>query len=410
MRKTIMLMLTVLVLSVQSLLAQTKTLTGKVTDNNGAPLAGASVMEKGTNNGTFTGQDGTFSLSVSDKAKALIVSAIGFSSQELTISGTTFQVSLKTSDAQSLDEVVVVGFGTKIKKDLTGNIARVKGSEIANTPVPNFNQALQGRAAGVFVESNNGKVGEGVKVRIRGAGSLSASNSPLYVVDGVPLNGDGISGNSLADINFNEVESFEILKDASAAAIYGSRAANGVVLITTKKGKAGKTTLNVNAQYGVNKPTGYRGFLNAKEYVDLLREAAINSDNLEGVDPLDPAQYPGSWLQFAENRLTRYSGYSNWRNLETNTDWEKQAFNDESRTKVIDINASGGNDKTRFFVSGGYTNQDGILVGNNFQRFSGRINLEHDASNKLKLGFNLGLSRSVGNRVALDNEFSTPLQ
>ena len=410
MRKTMMFMLTVLVLSVQSLLAQTKTLTGKVTDNNGAPLAGASVMEKGTNNGTFTGQDGTFSLSVSDKAKALIVSAIGFSSQELTISGTTFQVSLKTSDAQSLDEVVVVGFGTKIKKDLTGNIARVKGSEIANTPVPNFNQALQGRAAGVFVESNNGKVGEGVKVRIRGAGSLSASNSPLYVVDGVPLNGDGISGNSLADINFNEVESFEILKDASAAAIYGSRAANGVVLITTKKGKAGKTTLNVNAQYGVNKPTGYRGFLNAKEYVDLLREAAINSDNLEGVDPLDPAQYPGSWLQFAENRLTRYSGYSNWRNLETNTDWEKQAFNDESRTKIIDINASGGNDKTRFFVSGGYTNQDGILVGNNFQRFSGRINLEHDASNKLKLGFNLGLSRSVGNRVSLDNEFSTPLQ
>ncbi len=410
MRKTMMFMLTVLVLSVQSLLAQTKTLTGKVTDNNGTPLAGASVMEKGTNNGTFTGQDGTFSLSVSDKAKALIVSAIGFASQELTISGTTYQVSLKSGEAQSLDEVVVVGFGTKIKKDLTGNIARVKGSEVANTPVPNFNQALQGRAAGVFVESNNGKVGEGVKVRIRGAGSLSASNSPLYVVDGVPLNGDGISGNSLADINFNEVESFEILKDASAAAIYGSRAANGVVLITTKKGKAGKTTLNVNAQYGVNKPTGYRGFLNAKEYVDLLREAAINSDNLEGVDPLDPAQYPGSWLQFAENRLTRYSGHSNWRNLETNTDWEKQAFNDESRTKIIDINASGGNDKTRFFVSGGYTNQDGILVGNNFQRFSGRINLEHDASNKLKLGFNLGLSRSVGNRVSLDNEFSTPLQ
>lgn len=410
MRKTMMLMLTVLVLSVQSLLAQNKTLTGKVTDNNGAPIAGASVMEKGTNNGTFTGQDGTFSLAVSDKAKALIVSAVGFTSQELTISGTTFQVSLKSGEAQSLDEVVVVGFGTKIKKDLTGNIARVKGSEVANTPVPNFNQALQGRAAGVFVESNNGKVGEGVKVRIRGAGSLSASNSPLYVVDGVPLNGDGISGNSLADINFNEVESFEILKDASAAAIYGSRAANGVVLITTKKGKAGKTTLNVNAQYGVNKPTGYRGFLNAKEYVDLLREAAINSDNLEGVDPLDPAQYPGSWLQFAENRLTRYSGHSNWRNLETNTDWEKQAFNDESRTKIIDINASGGNDKTRFYVSGGYTSQDGILVGNNFQRFSGRINLEHDASNKLKLGFNLGLSRSVGNRVSLDNEFSTPLQ
>lgn len=410
MRKLMMLTLTILVLSVQTLLAQTKTLTGKVMDNNGAPVAGASVMEKGTNNGTLTNQDGTFSLMVSDKAKTLVVSAVGYTLQEVVISGSQFQISLKSAEPQSLDEVVVVGFGTKIKKDLTGNIARVKGSEVAFTPVPNFNQALQGRAAGVFVEANNGKVGEGVKVRIRGSGSISASNSPLYVVDGVPLNSDALSGNSLADINFNEVESFEILKDASAAAIYGSRAANGVVLITTKKGRAGKTIFNVNAQYGVNKPTGYRGFLNAKEYVDLLREAAINSDHLEGVDPLDPAQYPGSWLQFAENRLTRYSGHSNWRNLETNTNWEKLAFNQDSRTKIIDISASGGTDKTRFFISGAYNDQDGILIGNHFQRYSGRINLEHEASNKLKLGFNLGLSRSLGNRVSQDNQFSTPLQ
>lgn len=411
MRKTAGLMLTVFLLSVQLVWAQNKTVIGKVTDGkDGSPIPGASVTVKGSRSGTTTGSDGTFTLLVPEKSKALIISALGFEAQEAAISGSSVEVSLKAGATQSLDEVVVVGYGTKIKRDLTGNIARVKGAEVANTPVANFNQALQGRAAGVFVESNNGKVGEGVKVRIRGSGSLSASNSPLYVVDGVPLNGDGISGNSLADINFNEIESFEILKDASAATIYGSRAANGVVLITTKKGKAGKTTLTVNAQYGTNKPTGYRGFLDAGEYVDLLREAAINSDIIEGVDPLDPAQYPGSWLQFAENRLTRYSGYSNWRNLETNTNWEKQAFNSTSRTKIIDISASGGTDKTRFYLSGGYNNQDGILVGNNFQRFSGRINLEHDASNKLKVGFNLGLSRSVGNRVAQDNDFSTPLQ
>ncbi|MBL7726021.1 MAG: TonB-dependent receptor [Chitinophagaceae bacterium] len=410
MRKTAALLLAVSLFSVQFLWAQTKTVVGKVTDASGAPLANASITVKGSRSGTASGADGTFSLSVPDNAKTLVISAIGFETQEVTITGSSLSISLKEGDSRSMDEVIVVGYGTKIKKDLTGNIARVKGSEIANTPVANFTQALQGRAAGVFVESQNGKVGEGIKVRIRGAGSISASNSPLYVVDGVPINSDPNSGNSLADINFNDIETFDILKDASAAAIYGSRAANGVVLITTKKGRAGKTQLNVNMQYGTNKPTGYRGFLDAKEFVDLLREAAINSDNIEGVDPLDPAQYPGSWLQFAENRLTRYSGFSDWRTLQTNTNWEKLAFNEDSKTKLIDVSASGGTDKTRFFVSGGFNDQDGILFGNNFQRISGRFNLDHEASSKVKLGFNLSVARTIANRVADDNEFYTPMQ
>lgn len=410
MRKTAALLLAVTLCSVQFLWAQTKTVIGKVTDASGAPLANASITVKGSRSGTASGADGAFSLSVPDNAKVLVVSAVGFEAQEVTITGSLLSISLKEGDSRNMDEVIVVGYGTKIKKDLTGNIARVKGSEIANTPVANFTQALQGRAAGVFVESQNGKVGEGIKVRIRGAGSISASNSPLYVVDGVPINSDPNSGNSLADINFNDIETFDILKDASAAAIYGSRAANGVVLITTKKGRAGKTQLNVNMQYGTNKPTGYRGFLDAKEYVDLLREAAINSDNIEGVDPLDPAQYPGSWLQFAENRLTRYSGFSDWRTLQTNTNWEKLAFNEDSKTKLIDVSASGGTDKTRFFVSGGFNDQDGILFGNNFQRISGRFNLDHEASNKVKLGFNLSVARTIANRVADDNEFYTPMQ
>lgn len=411
MRKTAGLMLTVFLLSVQMIWAQNKTVIGKITDNkDGSPIPGASVTVKGSRSGTTSGSDGTFTLSVPEKSKALVISALGFESQEITITGSSVEVSLKAGATQSLDEVIVVGYGTKIKKDLTGNIARVKGAEIANTPVANFTQALQGRAAGVFVESQSGKVGEGIKVRIRGGGSINATSDPLYVVDGIPINGDPNSGNGLSDINFNDIETFDILKDASAASIYGSRAANGVVLITTKKGKAGKTSLNVNFQYGTNKPTGYRGFLDAREYVDLLREAAINSDIIEGVDPLDPAQYAGSWLQFAENRLTRYSGYSNWRNLETNTNWEKLAFNNDSKTKLIDISASGGNEKTRFFLSGGFNDQDGILFGNNFQRYSSRFNLDHEASNKLKLGFNFSLSRAITNRVADDNEFYTPMQ
>lgn len=410
MRKTAALLLAVSLFSIQFLWAQTKTVVGKVTDASGAPLANASITVKGSRSGTASGADGTFSLSVPDNAKTLVISAVGFEAQEVAIAGSSISISLKASELQSLDEVIVTGYGGKIKKDLTGNIARIKGSEVANVPVTNFNQAIQGRAAGVFVEANNGKVGEGVKVRIRGSGSINGGNNPLYVVDGIPINTDGLSGNALADINFNDVETFDILKDASAASIYGSRAAGGVVLITTKKGRAGKTNLGVNVQYGRNKPTGYRGFLNAREYVDLLREAAINSDNIEGVDPLDPAQYPGSWLQFAENRLTRYSGHSNWRNLETDTDWEKLAFNDDASTKMIDITASGGNEKTRFYISGGLNDVDGILILNNFQRISSRFNLEHDASERIKLGFNLGVSRTVGNRNNLDNAFQTPMQ
>lgn len=415
MRKTMMLMLTVLVLSVQSLLAQNKTLTGKVTDNNGAPVAGASVMVKGTDNGTFTAQDGTFSLSVSDKAKALVITAIGFSTQELTISGTTFQVTLVAGSAQSLDEVVVVGYGTQVKKELTSVVSRVKGSEVQNMPVPDVSQALQGRAAGVFVESQNGKVGEGIKVRVRGATSINGSNEPLYVVDGVPLVG-GIFGSATADLNFNDVESFEILKDASATAIYGSRAANGVVLITTKKGKNGKTKFTFNTQYGTQSPTNKRGFLNAAEYIEFFREAAVNT-----------AKYhynrAGNWLGFAseaaaianmtawmEGRFTRYSGYSNWRNLETNTNWEDLAFNDDARSSQVELNAQGGNDKTKFFISGSLQNQDGILVGNEFKRMGMRFNIDHQVNNWLKIGLNASLNKTVRNRVPLDNAFSTPMQ
>jgi TonB-dependent starch-binding outer membrane protein SusC len=345
MRKSRLIILMGLLFCVQILWAQTP-ITGRVTDRNGNPLPNATITVKNTNVSTVSDLNGEFSINAAPNA-TLIISTVGYQTLEIVASGSNVIAQL-TPGENTLSEVIVTGYGTKIKRDLTGNIARVRGSEVANIPVPNLNQALQGRAAGVFVESNNGKVGEGVKVRIRGLVQLSASNEPLYVIDGVPINTSSLSGNALADINFNDIETFDILKDAAAATIYGSRAANGVVLITTKKGRSGRTDLTVNMQYGYNKPTGYRGFLNSQEYVDLIREAAINSDIIEGVDPLDPTQYAGSWLQFTEGRLTRYSGHSDWRTLETNTNWEKLAFNDDARTKMVDITASGGNDKTRF--------------------------------------------------------------
>ncbi len=421
--KKIVLLLFSVIFTQTLLYAQSKQISGKVSDVEGSMLPAVSVQVKGTNIGALSDEKGVYKFALPDNATTLVFSMVGFVTKEVAVGNQSVIDVVLASDEKFLSEVVVVGFGTKIKRDLTGNIASVKGAEIANTPVTNFNQALQGRAAGVFIESNNGKVGEGVKVRIRGTGSISASNEPLYVIDGIPVNSSAQSGtslsgsstiapsgNPLADINFNDIESFEILKDASAAAIYGSRAANGVVLITTKKGKSGKTNLTANFQYGFNKPTRHRSFLDAKQYVDLLREAAINSDARDGINSTDPAQYPDSWLEFAEGRLDRYSGGTDWRTQQTNTNWEKLAYNDESKTRIIDINASGGSEKTRFYISGGYNDQDGILFGNDFKRLSGRVNLEQDVSSRLKLGFNMGISRTVSNRVAQDNQFSTPMQ
>jgi TonB-linked SusC/RagA family outer membrane protein len=395
-----------------TLLAQV-TVTGKVTDaKDGLPIAGATVSIKNSNLATVTRNDGSFSISTPANA-TLIVSFIGYNSVEVPASP-NLSVSLSPGTS-ALAEVVVTGYGTQIKRELTSSVTRVKGSEVTNVPVPNFNQALQGRAAGVFVEANNGKIGEGVKVRIRGQGSINASNDPLYVVDGIPLNTGTLSGNALADLNFNDVESFEILKDASATAIYGSRAANGVVLITTKKGRSGAPKFTVGMQYGSNSPTHKRGFLNAKEYVELFTEAAVNA-----------AKYhynrAGNWRGYAseqaaitdmtnyvQGRFTRYSGWSDWKTLQTNTNWEDQAFQDAS-VGAVDVSASGGSEKTRYYISGSYNKQDGILIGNNFNRISGRMNLDQELSSRFKVGVNLSLSRTNADRVGADNLFETPMQ
>lgn len=400
-----------MILSASSPVMSQLNVKGKITNSQtGEPIVNASIALKGTPRGTYSDDQGNYSIDGVAKNATLVFSSVGFINQEQVAASSVLNVQLSPAASQNLKEVLVVGFGTKIKRDLTGNIAQVKGSVVENMPVTDLNQAIQGRAAGVFVEAGSGKLGEGVQVLIRGSGSISASTQPLYVIDGVPISTDTYSGSAIADINFNDIESFDILKDASAAAIYGSRAANGVVLITTKKGKAGKTIFNFNSQYGFNSPTHLRGFLDARQYTDLLREAAINSDHIEGVDPTDPSQYSGSWLQFAENRLTRYAGWSDWRTYETNTNWQKKAFYPNPQTGQIDLSASGGNEKTKFYLGLGYTGQEGILIGNNLKRASARLNLEHAVSDKFKLGMNFSVSRTTSGRVTADNEFNTPMQ
>lgn len=399
-----------------------RAVTGTITDNTGEPLVGASILVKGTTTGAVTDFEGKFELTVPDGSNTLVVSYTGFNTAELELGvSNVLDVVLEEAVSQ-LSEIVVVGYGTQIKSTLTGNIAKLSGESIENTPVASVEQTLQGKTAGVFVEATNGKPGGAIRVRIRGSSSITASNQPLYVIDGIPIttasqNQSGAPLNPLADLNFNDIESIEILKDASAAAIYGSRAANGVVLITTKQGKEGKTRIDVNFQSGFSNPTGYREFLNSEQFISYFRQAAVGAGKYDF--RLDPAAWTDQQeaIDFylkdagfsAERRFTRYSGHSDWTTLETDTDWQDLAF----RTAVssqASLSASGGTDKTKYFASASWSDQEGILIGNAFERMSARINLDQKASERINFGINMSLSRTFTDQVADDNAFSTPLQ
>ncbi len=385
--------------------AQIKEVTGKVTDaKDGSPLVGVTVKAKGAANSTTTKQDGTFTLNVPNNAKALVISYVGFKVQETAI-GNTSNISLSQSD-NSLSEVIVVGFGTKAKRDLTGSISKVSAKDISGTPAISFESAIQGRAAGVFVEQQNGKLGQGIKVRVRGAASITAGADPLYVIDGITLQNSSLSSNGaptnpLADINPNDIESIEILKDASATAIYGANGSNGVVLITTKKGKIGKSKIEFGYFTGNQKPTGKRDFMNAQEFVDYFRMAGANAFRL------DPTF---DYVGFTERRLKRYSGGNDdYKTAKVNTDWQEQAFQ-KAPISQYDLNFSGGNEKTTFYMGGQYMDQKGIIVKNSLKRYSGRLNLEHKVRDWLTFGMNMSFVRSNNNRISNDNAFSTPLQ
>jgi TonB-linked SusC/RagA family outer membrane protein len=377
--------------------AQT-TMTGRVTSaEDGTAVPGVSVLEKGTTNGTTTDGNGGYRINVSANA-TLVFSFVGFIAQEVPVGNRSAIDIQLVNDVQALGEVVVVGYGTQEKRDLTGSIASVKGEDIANVPVPSVEQSLQGRTAGVYISSGSGKLGQGIQVRVRGAASVSAGNQPLYVVDGIPITSSDIGGgvvnaeqaNPIADLNPNDIESIEILKDASAAAIYGSRASNGVVLITTKKGKAGRTNVDVGFYTGPSTTTRRREWLNGPEYVALFREAAENEGYV------------------LEEELDFEMGEGNW-DLNTNSNWADAAFQRGYATQY-NVGISGGTEKTRFYLSGTHNDQKGIIVGNKFQRSSARINLDHNISQRLRVGVNISLIRSVNNRVPDDNDFANPLQ
>ncbi|MFD1756646.1 TonB-dependent receptor [Rufibacter sediminis] len=385
-------------------MAQNRTITGRVTSAaDGSALPGVSVVVKGTTIGASTDVEGRYQISVTG-SPTLVFTFIGFTPREEAV-GTRSTVDVRLAvDTKTIEEVVVVGYGSQEKREVTGSIASIKAEDIQNTPTPSFENALQGRTAGVLVEQQNGKVGQGIKVRVRGSSSVSAGNEPLYVLDGVPLttsvpNANGAPTNPLADLNPNDIASIEVLKDAAAAAIYGSRAANGVVLITTKRGNSGDTKINVSYFTGFSKPTRKREFLNSAEYVELFREAAANSEERYGSD-YGPA--------FLETRLRRYAAGAT-DPLTYDTDWQDEVFQDAS-VNQMDVSVAGGTEKTRFFTGLSYSNQEGILIENRFEKMSGRLNLDHQATERLSVGMNFSLTRTKNYRLSNDNAFSTPMQ
>ncbi len=400
-------------LSFVAVKAQDKVVTGKVTsseDGNGMP--GVSIAVKGTTRGANSDGEGNFRISVPDNA-TLVFSFVGFSPVEEKVNGrSVINIQLK-ADTKTLNEIVVTGYGSQIKRDLTGNIAQVKAKDIENMPTPSVDAALQGKAAGVFVNSGSGKLGQGITVRVRGNSSISASSQPLYVVDGIPVTSNDQSNyggetNPLADINPNDIESIEILKDASAAAIYGARAANGVVLVSTKRGKAGKTNITFNYQAGVAQATRRLPFLNTAQYEKFYRQAAGYVDGLDGISPEDPdsqTQYlfgPGGFLEY-------YSYETYGTPKQTDNNWQEKAFQ-KGPMQQMDIQLNGGNEKTRFFMSGQYLNQTGTIIGNKLERISGRLNVDHQATDWLNVGLMMSLARTDNWRLPDDNAFSNPLQ
>ena len=385
--------------------AQEKTITGTVTDQSGLPLPGVNVLVKGTTTGTQTDFDGNYSISAVEE-QTLVFSYLGQRSIEIAVgSPDTMNVQME-EDASQLDEVVVVGYGTQSKRSLTDNIVKLTSEDIAEVPNPNLQNSLVGKAAGVQVTQTNGKVEGGINIRVRGAASVSGGTQPLYVLDGIPLVdpvgnnndvGNGAPTNPLLTLSANEIESIDILKDSSSAAIYGARGANGVVLITTKRGKQGKAKFSLNLAQGFSQPTNKREWLNADEYIELFTEAAINGLGEE------------AGIIEAEDTFDFLAGDSDWRAREVDTDWTELAFQDGFQTDA-DFSVSGADEKTSYYFSGAYNNTDGIIRDNALERVNARTNVSHKFSDKFTASMNLGFSRTEIDRIANDNAFASPMQ
>ncbi|MGY3793694.1 SusC/RagA family TonB-linked outer membrane protein [Aquimarina sp. 433] len=379
-------------------MAQQRSISGSIKDNKGIPLPGVNILIKDTNRGTQSDFDGMYTIEAAS-GETIMFSFLGYITKEIVLNNQNIIDVILDEDVSALEEVVVVGFGTQSRRKITANIASISSDEINEIPTPSLQSSLTGKAAGVQVTQLNGKVEGGIKVRVRGVATISSSQEPLYVVDGIPItNADESINNSpinpLIALNPNDIESIDILKDASSAAIYGARGTNGVIIITTKQGKRGKTKVSLNSSYGISSATNKRDWLNAEQYVELMTESALNA---------------GFSQAGIEGQFDFYANGLDWRNGEVDTDWQELALVDGS-VQDFGVSVSGGSEKTRFYMSTAYNNTDGIVRGNELERYSFRTNIDHTLSKKFKVGTNASISKSIIDRIANDNAFATPLQ
>ena len=356
--------------------------TGRVTDSkNGSPLVGVSVTVKGTKTGTTTDQDGRFRISVPENA-VLVFSNVGFADKEIAASGSTVNATLDQGQGATLQEVVVTGYGTINKKQYTGSVSKISGSEVNLQPIASLEQLLQGKAPGLLVQSQSGQPGSAASVTIRGKGSVLGGTQPLYIVDGIQ-----VTAADFQSINPSDIENYSVLKDAVSTSQYGSRGANGVIVVTTKRGQNAKTRLNYDFQYGSQAfPESNLVLMNSPEKLNY----EVFYDRPDGLNPF-------GWSQADIDSLSM-----------VRPQWEDAIFR-HAKTQQHVLSATGGNDKTRFFISGSIFDQDGLVKTTKLRRYTGRINLDHTSG-----GFKVGLSTTVGvselsGTDENDNVISTPL-
>lgn len=365
------------------------TVQGKIVDaETQSPIPGVNVVIKGTSTGTTTDTEGNYRVTVANASAVLVYSFVGYLSQEVNVGNrTTINISM-AADSKSLSEVVVIGYGTVKKSDLTGAVETIKGEQLMDKPVPNVSQALQGKIAGVEVSVNSNAPGAAAKVRVRGLGSINSNIDPLYVVDGVI----GVDGNS---INPNDIASLEVLKDASSTAIYGARGANGVILIQTKRGRAGATRVTYDGNVNVSDLYRHVRSLNSDEFVSVYNQAYANGSKFDptGATWAPPAalNHTNFPLLFDSNDKPLY-----------NTNWEKEVYKPAFSTNQ-QLNFQGGNDKTIYSLSLGYLGQNGLMINSNFKRYSGRFTLDNNVNRWLKVGGSISVISSAQKVVSDGN-------
>lgn len=387
-----------------SIFAQDIPVTGVVSSSDGAPLPGATIIEKGTSNGTQSDFDGNFSIKVSSNQATLVISYLGYVKHDVQLNGKTNLNVTLAEDAATLDEVVLIGYGSINKKNVTGAVAKINSSILEELPDVSFQNRLAGKLPGVTISQTTGAPGGNVNIRIRGIGSITGGNDPLIVIDGFPVSNDnntsstlgsrsgrtdiGIfenSQNTLSTLNPNDIQDVQVLKDAAAAAIYGSRGANGVILITTKKGAEGKPIFAFNASWGLQQVSKTYDMMDAYEFAKQHYVARSNAGTLSG--------YPSELIPY----LNGVPGL-------VNTDWQDEIFRNAYMANY-DISIKGGTKKTKYYISGNYSDQEGIVIGSGFKRYSMRTNIDVSLSDRLKVGINFNPSLSISDLVPAENPY-----